>query len=168
VTVPGLPVIERILFATDLSESATHAFSYAAAMAAKFGASVTVCYALEDVPEHTAAQLSAYFDPKQWQEILKRNETEVARKIREQVDEFCGEVEKDLPGCNLLLEDVVVRHGKPEERILELEREGNFDLVVLGSHGHGLFAEAMIGSTARRVVRRSKTPVLVIRLPEKE
>jgi len=40
------------------------------------------------------------------------------------------------------------------------------DLIVMGSHGHGGFVDALIGSTARRVVRRSKKPVLVVRLSE--
>jgi nucleotide-binding universal stress UspA family protein len=38
----------------------------------------------------------------------------------------------------------------------------------MGTHGHGILEEAIIGSTARRVVRRSKKPVLVVRLPEED
>jgi nucleotide-binding universal stress UspA family protein len=38
----------------------------------------------------------------------------------------------------------------------------------MGTHGHGTLADAMMGSTARRVLRRSKKPVLVVRLPEEE
>jgi nucleotide-binding universal stress UspA family protein len=36
----------------------------------------------------------------------------------------------------------------------------------MGTHGHGVIADVLIGSTARRVVRQSPIPVLVIRLPE--
>ncbi|MCJ7830621.1 MAG: universal stress protein [Desulfobacterales bacterium] len=36
----------------------------------------------------------------------------------------------------------------------------------MGSHGHGGLVGAVMGSTAQRVLRRSKIPVLVVRLPE--
>jgi len=39
-------------------------------------------------------------------------------------------------------------------------------MIVMGTHGYGMFADALIGSTARRVVRRCKKPVMVIRLPK--
>jgi nucleotide-binding universal stress UspA family protein len=39
-------------------------------------------------------------------------------------------------------------------------------MVVLGTHGHGILADTLIGGTARRVVRRCKKPVTVVRLPE--
>jgi len=34
----------------------------------------------------------------------------------------------------------------------------------MGTHGQGIIAEVLIGSTAKRVVRQSPIPVLVIRL----
>jgi nucleotide-binding universal stress UspA family protein len=49
--------------------------------------------------------------------------------------------------------------------VLEVENN-DYDLVVMGAHGHGALADALMGSVSRRVVRRSKTPVLVVRLSE--
>ena len=54
------------------------------------------------------------------------------------------------------------------EEILKQSQERNCDLIVMGTHGHGVIEEAIIGSTARKVLRRSKTPVLVVRLPDEE
>jgi len=53
------------------------------------------------------------------------------------------------------------------EAILEQAEEMDCDLVVMGTHGHGILGDAMIGSVSRRVLRRSKKPVLVVRLPQK-
>jgi nucleotide-binding universal stress UspA family protein len=36
----------------------------------------------------------------------------------------------------------------------------------MGAHGHGLFTDALLGGTVRRVINRSSIPVLVVRLPE--
>jgi nucleotide-binding universal stress UspA family protein len=38
----------------------------------------------------------------------------------------------------------------------------------MGTQGHGFLEDVLLGSTARRVIRRSKKPVLVVRLPEEE
>ncbi|MGD9197642.1 MAG: universal stress protein [Desulfobacterales bacterium] len=35
----------------------------------------------------------------------------------------------------------------------------------MGTHGQSTLEDVMLGSTARRVIRRSKIPVLVVRLP---
>ena len=39
---------------------------------------------------------------------------------------------------------------------------------MMGTQGHGILEDALIGSTARRVIRRSKKPVLVVRLPDED
>jgi nucleotide-binding universal stress UspA family protein len=63
-------------------------------------------------------------------------------------------------------DDVIVERGNPVEQILKQVEEKNCDLIVMGTHGYGTLEDAMIGSTARRVVRRSEKPVLVVQLPE--
>jgi nucleotide-binding universal stress UspA family protein len=39
-------------------------------------------------------------------------------------------------------------------------------MIVMGTHGYGVFKDALMGGTARRVVRRSPVPVMVVRLPD--
>jgi len=74
-----------------------------------------------------------------------------------------------LPGGQLFETDVIiVERGNPVEQILKQSDEKKCDLIVMGTHGHGTLADAMMGSTARRVLRRSKKPVLVVRLPEED
>ncbi|NIV13005.1 universal stress protein, partial [Candidatus Saccharibacteria bacterium] len=41
------------------------------------------------------------------------------------------------------------------------------DMIVVGTHGHNILQDSLIGNTARRIVKDSQIPVLVIRLPEK-
>ena len=36
----------------------------------------------------------------------------------------------------------------------------------MGSYGHNILENVLIGSTARKVVRHSEVPVLVVRLPD--
>lgn len=41
--------------------------------------------------------------------------------------------------------------------------DGKFDLVVMGSHGHGALASLVMGSVATEVLARCKVPVLIVR-----
>lgn len=47
--------------------------------------------------------------------------------------------------------------------IMEISKEKNCDLIVMGSHGTSGFREMFIGSNTEKVVRHSEIPVLVIK-----
>ena len=54
------------------------------------------------------------------------------------------------------------------QQILTTAEDSHCDLIVMGSHGYGALEDAMLGGTARRVLRRAKVPVLLVRLSEDE
>ncbi len=56
--------------------------------------------------------------------------------------------------------------GDPVTEITREANDGNYDLVVIGKRGAGLIEEAVIGTTARRVIRRCDRPVMVIPLSQ--
>jgi nucleotide-binding universal stress UspA family protein len=55
--------------------------------------------------------------------------------------------------------------GNPSRIIIDLAANGEYQLVVMASHGHSGLADALIGSCVDRVVRRSPVPVLVVPIP---
>jgi arsenite transporter len=71
-----------------------------------------------------------------------------------------------MPRCPITEDNVMVRIGNPAKEIVAAAEEGNFDLIILGTHGHGKFAESVIGSVAGDVIRQSRRPVMVVRLPD--
>jgi nucleotide-binding universal stress UspA family protein len=64
--------------------------------------------------------------------------------------------------------DVAVhRHvveGHPATALLRLAAPE--DLIVLGSHGHGGFVGALIGSVSQRVASHAECPVVIVRRPK--
>jgi nucleotide-binding universal stress UspA family protein len=161
-----MPPIRNILYATDLSENARHAFGYAATLANQFQAKITILHVLEDLNPSAQSQLLAFLGEERWKELVKHKEKEFLKIINERINAFCAEMDKQYGKCPLLVDQILVRSGNPEEEILREAHEGKSDLVVMGTHGYGTFAEALMGSVARRVVRRCRKPVLTVRLPQ--
>lgn len=58
---------------------------------------------------------------------------------------------------------VVTRVGIAGEEIAKVAEAGKFDLLVMGSHGHGALGALILGSTAQRVMAKCGVPVLLIR-----
>lgn len=58
--------------------------------------------------------------------------------------------------------DVCHVGGHAGDEIVALCDKGSFDLIVMGTHGHSALGNVVMGSTATRVLARSKKPVLLI------
>lgn len=58
--------------------------------------------------------------------------------------------------------------GKPAKKIIEYANAGGFDLIVIGSVGHGAFAGVLLGSVSQKVVGGSKVPVMVVKDDENQ
>jgi nucleotide-binding universal stress UspA family protein len=53
--------------------------------------------------------------------------------------------------------------GHAGETIADFAESGKFDLVVMGSHGHGTLVNLVMGSVATEVMAHCKVPVLLVR-----
>ena len=163
--------VKKILYATDLSKNARYAFAYAISLANLYGAKIIFLHIVPEVPELVDKHVIGYINAEHWEEIRKQHFQEAREAligkrtdhiaIKKVLDQFSERAKEST-------DDVIVERGNPVEQILKQAEEKNCDLIVMGTHGYGTLEDAMIGSTARRVIRRSKKPVLVVRLPEEE
>lgn len=170
--------IKRILYATDLSENARYAFAYAVSLANLYGASITLLHVLEEITESLDSSVLGYISAERWEEIKKQHyqeakETLTGKKrdhvpIREVLSQFCEDAKSCHEDYDFVADEILVTRGHPVKEIIEQAEERNCDLIVMGTQGHGFLEDALLGSIARRVIRRSKKPVLVVRLPEEE
>jgi nucleotide-binding universal stress UspA family protein len=161
-----IPEIQKILYATDLSENARYAFGYAASIANRYGAGITILHVLEDLSAFGDSLVMNVLGQEQWNNLRKGNEQKVIDTLKERLEKFCEDVSAELPSCPFITDEIVVKIGVPVDEILQQVKTSTCDLVVMGTHGVGALAGAMMGSTARRVVRRCQKPVLVVRLPK--
>lgn len=57
----------------------------------------------------------------------------------------------------------VSKAGHAADTIASVAEKGKFDLLVMGSHGHGSLTNLVMGSVATKVLARCTTPVLLVR-----
>jgi len=158
--------IKNILFATDLSENARYALEYASTIANRFGAAITILHVLEELSPSSLGLVSEIVGKERWADLKKRNEEKVITSIRTRIENGCSEISQSIPECPFIVQRIIVKTGHPVDQIIHYAEKKDCDMVVIGSHGHGIFSEAMLGSTSRRVLRKCSKPVLVVRLPE--
>ncbi|TNF88739.1 MAG: universal stress protein [Gammaproteobacteria bacterium] len=163
----------KILYVTDLSESGRQAFPHAAAIARRNNAQLTVFHVVEN---RDLQSLEGYMSNELWEELTSRN-LEDARNIMlsrrpedfaiRNIEQFCEECLADQPEHPVLSYEIKVGTGERLEKILEEAHDGGYDLLVISKHGNrASVKDAVIGDTTRRVIRRSRIPVLVIPLDE--
>jgi len=168
--------IRKILYATDLSQNAYHALAYAVSLASRYGAELSMLHVIEDIPDFDS-KVVGYISQQGWEAIKQKHEDEARSSLtgklvqsRGPIEDLLGQLSSDacenLPKQAFNTGEILVKRGNPVEQILQQVNEQDVDLIVMGTHGHGAFADAMMGSTSRRVLRRCLKPVMVVRLPE--
>lgn len=160
---------KKILYATDLSGTARHAIRYACNLGLRYNAHVTVLHVVPDALEELSAQagvdISRRFSKDRWSDFNETEILEARDALVERIVSTYPEAVKDRPDCPLSTRDIEVKVGDPVEEILHLADKGGYDLIVMGTRGHGEFESAFAGSVATGVVHRSTIPVMVVRLP---
>ncbi len=157
-----IPLIKKILFATDLSENSFHAFQYAVDLAQSHDAKIIVLHAVEPIPKEVrfVSMLNR---------IEEKERTEMPEQIHKLVQEFCQKAEAKMgPPCVVLVSKTLVPRGHPPEEILNAADAESCDVIVLGTHGKGFLANTFLGSVSHAVLQRARKPVFVIPLPSEE
>lgn len=144
-------VFRKILVPTDFSETANTALYYAKELALQFGAELHLLHVCEDPMLLGGWPLS---EPGSAPEV-----GEEAAALRAQLTNLIPpERRKELKA------EVHVILGDPTgAAISRYAKDGEFELIVMGTHGRGAISHALMGSVAEKVVRSAPCPVMTIR-----
>ncbi|HYQ02634.1 MAG TPA: universal stress protein [Polyangiaceae bacterium] len=138
---------ERILVASDFSDSSQRALELALGIAEKFGAELTLMHSWEAPDYSYAAGLYLSTDV-----VAPIENAAIAR-----LEEASAELKQRFPAAKSLL-----RSGSAWEEVLAAAKEIKADLIVMGTHGRRGIERALLGSVAEKVVRLSPVPVLTV------
>ncbi len=160
-----IPEIKKILCATDLSENSRLSLAWAMALARKHDASLLMLNVIEEVGS-SSPSLQFYLTEQEWKELKQRISNEATDIMKKNLSAFCDAVKAEMPECAYAADELLVVNGNPVEKIISTAEERACDVIVMGTTGAGGLVGVIMGSTARRVVRRSPIPVFIV--PKKE
>jgi nucleotide-binding universal stress UspA family protein len=140
---------KKVLCPIDFSDPARAAMRAAIDVCRLTGGELTLFHAYE-LPGYTLPEGSVVASPKMLQDLADQADVHLAewKKLAEGMGASPVTVEKAI--------------GEPALAVVELAKEGGFDLLVVGTHGRTGIRHALLGSVAERVVRRAGCPVLTV------
>jgi nucleotide-binding universal stress UspA family protein len=146
--------IKKILYATDFSDLSAWAFQYAVSLAVKCGAELHCISVVDDSYQYWLTFDVAMVPAGPAME-------ELTAAAERQLGKFLdGKLPAGIPTTGRLL------RGRPFVEIIRYARENDVDMIVMGTHGWGALRQALMGSVADKVVRKSACPVLAVRHPD--
>lgn len=144
---------DTILIPTDFSESSDAAVAYGCSLAKKLKATVHLLHVVEN--PHLGPGGATL-----WNYSLPALKERLEEEAEERMAKLASQHEKELTI------ERSARVGTPWVEIVDEARQRSIDLIVMGTHGHGAVAQALLGSVADRVVRQAPCPVLTVRAKE--
>lgn len=139
----------KILIAVDGSSHTQKALDYLARHRAMFveGNELIVVHVCIGVPGHVARHLDKGL---------------IADYYAEETTKVIEPVKAALAAHGITRFTIDQRHGHAAEEILKAAAAANAELIVMGTHGHGLIGRALMGSVASKVVSATDISVLLV------
>jgi len=139
---------KKICCPVDLSPISRLAMEEAAELGWRFGAEVTLLHVDEPTPLAFPEQMLASRDAIMMGAVERDRQLEAWRDATERMS-------STRAGCVLL-------EGDPASEIVRFAEAGEYDVIVMGTHGRMDRAGAPFGSVAQKVILDAPCPVLVV------
>ncbi len=139
----------NILVATDYSDLSENAVVTASAICRKQKATLTLLHVVKDAPEYTPM---AEFHPAQ------NYTAEMKQAAKAQLHHLGDRIREEFS----IPVDEIVAYGEVVKQIVKTIETVHPDLVVIGTHGASGVRQFFIGSTAYRVIKHTRFPVLTV------
>ncbi|HLO94348.1 MAG TPA: universal stress protein [Burkholderiaceae bacterium] len=139
----------KILVAVDGSSFTKRMLAYLVAHDEWLGSAhqYTVLHAVPAVPPRAAAVLD--------KAVLKSYYDDEAEKVLKTVRTFFDKQK--------VRAEFISKVGPAAEVISATATKGKFDLLLMGSHGHGSLGNLVLGSVATKVMSQTEVPLLLVR-----
>jgi universal stress protein A len=141
--------LTHFLVPLDFSEYANLALDYAIGLAKKLQVRLTLLHVIHELPIGVGDMATAL--PASYLEDLEAG-------VKQRLEEYCQQAQE--AGLEV---DLVIEHNVPFQGIVDIARQHNVDLIVIGTHGRTGLQHVLLGSVAEKVVRLAPCPVLVTR-----
>lgn len=145
-------MFKKILYPTDFSDISLKALSFLKQLRERGSEEILVLHVIN---EQTIVTVRGYGEG-----VV--NPDELERGLIEQATKSVEEVEAELKKFGYKVRKMI-NIGFPVREILAVEEEEDISLIIIGSHGKSNLEEMFLGSVSEKVIRKCKSPVLVIK-----
>lgn len=145
---------KNILIPVDFSDHSRRALDYGVALAERVGGQATALHVLPPAFEYIPLEQAV------WGATVTANQ--IRERVTENAQKEFAKFMENLPETVRSRVTQEMLSGEPSETVLDRAEQGNFDLIVVGSHGRRGVARWVMGSVAERIVRHARCPVLVV------
>lgn len=151
--------LEKVLFATDFSDTSRSALAYVLQLRDAGCREVALVHVLDTRDEEVLSEPSGGDDPS------GEYERQISGRRMNNARLEMKEVRSSLEEGGLSVRTFLVTGDPPREinRIAEAESAG---MIVIGSFGHSNLLHRLMGSVSLGVIREAARPVLVVRQSE--
>lgn len=163
-----VPKIDKILFASDLSDNSKYAFQYASSLASRFGSSIVLLHVLENLPAGVGYNIETILGEGAVHRLREKQKEDVRDALigKRKDDEMVRAALADYYGgdkgvTNASSFDFVICEGDVDDEVVRVASEKGCDLIVIGSH-KGLLGGTALSGVTKSVLRHTKIPVLVV------
>ncbi|HKK44117.1 MAG TPA: universal stress protein [Balneolaceae bacterium] len=145
--------VKKILVATDFSKNAIPAYTHAEEIAQRFGAKIDFIHVTPTLKyfSQSLSKLGVPFDMDE--DLYPSAQKEAEHKIKQIMDDYIKDEFKGKSICKV--------ERKPSSAIVEIAREGGYDLIVMASRGEHE-THLLRGSVTEKVIRHSEIPVFTV------
>jgi len=93
--------------------------------------------------------------------VLNMSNEEVLVKIKQGALEILETVMEKVDFTGITIETEILL-GEPYEKILEVSKKDNVDMIIMGNRGFSRIKRFFVGSVTQRVIAEALCPVLVV------
>jgi nucleotide-binding universal stress UspA family protein len=141
--------MKNILAAIDFSDVSTRVIEQAVEISQSFAGKLWLVHVTDPDPDFIGYGTGPQTE-RDWRAKILRDEHQY---IQQQA------LELDRQGIDVT---PLLIQGATAEAILKEASKLKADLIVIGSHGHNSFYNALVGSVSEQVIRKATCPVLII------
>ena len=153
-------MFDKILYPTDFSESAAKVIAYIKTLHQVGTREVVILNVIHQRTLDTLETIhsSVFFSDGRYEQDSEK----AIKALEHDREQKLAPVVEELKTHGFVVK-ALVKKGVPRRVILKMEAEEGVSAIIMGSHGRSRKTGLLIGSVSEKVVRSSKTTVIVVK-----
>lgn len=147
-------MFRHLLVATDGSDRSGRAVRFAAGLASKLGARLSIVTAMSPTVPHLMAEYPS---------VLKVSGPAVGEAVEADARAYLASAKDIADEFGQAAEVILALNPHPWQGIIETAANQGCDAILMASHGRGGISAVLLGSETSKVLAHATIPVIVVR-----